>query len=258
MKISLQEKSLSAIMGTIALSYFGIKHEEPFNQDVFNFLCKNVYPIIDRHIRNPAPNTLTTAEQIAKLIQDFLKQEPSPLRSNSSPAAAQENSGDTGAADNANIGRPDDSESESEESSGTSIADTSSGNAKNGTPKTEPPAEQTQQGKEAPGCDVSSHMARQIEKGSTFTPPPCATIGEYHDTIANLADQECLSMSMTANTNLYQFICNEYKAVISSYRNMFGSFLVSTSRCRMLKTYAGRFNHRDVRRAALVRNSVRL
>ena len=253
---NLHEKSLPSIMGIIALSYFGIKHKEPFNPEVFNFLNKNIFPIINNHIRNPAPNALNTAEQIATLIRDFLKQETSSFQiKNNSPNTEKNNNGNsseennTGTADKANTGQGDNSESESKEQSGTSTVDTSSDNTKNETDKTEPTTEHTEQDKEASGCDVSSHMVKRIEKDSTFTPPQENTIGEYHDTIANLTDKKCFSMSMTANTNLYQLICNDYKAVISSYRNMFGSFLISTSRCRVLKTYAGRFNHRDVAHA---------
>ena len=229
---NLHEKSLPSIMGTIALSYYGIKHKEPFNHEVFDFLNKDVFPIINKHIRNPAPNALNTAEQIAKLIRGFLKQEISSIQIKSN-SPNTEGKGNAGSADKSDTGQSDDGDSESEEPSSASTNGVSS-------------TEKTEQDKEASGCDVSSHMVKQIEKGSTFTPPSGSTIGEYHDTIANLADKKCLSMSMTANTNLYQLICNDYKAVISSYRNMFGSFLISTSRDRVLKTYAGRFNHRDV------------
>jgi cobalamin biosynthesis protein CobT len=239
---NLPEKSLSSIMGTIALSYFGIKHKEPFNQEVFDFLNKDVFPIIDNHIRNPSPNALNTAEQIEKLINDFLKQESSPIQIKISSSEKD----NTGTADKTDTFQSDDRESESKEQSGSPTAGSSSGNAENKTEKTESTTEQKEQNKEASGCDVSSHMVKRIGIGSTFTPPSKNTIGEYHDTVADLADNKCLSASMTANTNLYQLICNEYKAVISSYRNMFGSFLISTSRCRVLKTYAGKFNHRDV------------
>jgi len=239
---NLHEKSLSSIMGTIALSYFGIKHKEAFNQEVFDFLNKDVFPIIDKHIRNPTPNALNTAEQIEKLIQDFLNQETSSFQVKVS-STKKDNAGIVDKADNC---QSDDSETESKEQSSSPSTGTSSGNAKNETDKTESSTEQKEQNKEASGCDVSSHMVKQIGKGSTFTPPPKGTIGEYHDTVADLADKKCFSMSKTVNTDLYQSICNDYKAVMSSYRNMFGSFLISTSRCRILKTYAGKFNHRDV------------
>jgi len=242
-------------LGTLALSYFGIKHKESFNQEIFDFLNKDVFPIINQHIRNKVPNALNTASHIAKLIHDFLKQETSSSRMNSgfdcAGGSSDSNPTVKGNTENkAYNDSHDHNEPESEESVSALTADISSNNSHSENSSIESSNEKPTICKETSGCDVSSLMAKQIEKDSIFIPPTKSTIGEYQDTIANLSDPKCFSMSKRANTDLYQLICSEYKSVILSYRNMFGIFLISTSRSRLLKTFAGKFNHRDVSHVA--------
>jgi hypothetical protein len=247
----LQERSFPAIMGTIALTYYGINHKEPFNPDVSDFLADKVFPVIDQHLTGNSPNALRTAGEITALIQDFLEQDGGP---SSLPG---------------NTANPDVSQA--------GAAPLPHGNPENGAegescPETpgepEPPAEEekphpfNEEQKSGPakgeengaedckgqtGCDKSSLMERQLEDGIKFDPPICHSINEYRDTITDLSDSRCIISGI--HTGLYEHILKEQAPVISAYRDMFGSFLISTARCRMIKTFEGRFNHRDVARA---------
>ncbi|AEF85035.1 hypothetical protein TREPR_0809 [Treponema primitia ZAS-2] len=171
----LPEKSFPSIMGTIATTYFGIRHSEAHNSEVSDFLEQKVFPMIDRYLAHKHPDTLQTAEQIISAIRDFLDSI-----------------------------KPD----------------------------------------EVKGCDISFQMTKHIEQDSTVIPEEENTIKPYHDTIADLSDPRCLYNYV--NTERYEHIKRKQAQVISAYRNMFGAFLVSTTHCRTLKTFQGKFNHREV------------
>jgi hypothetical protein len=217
---NLHERSFPAILGTMAVNYFGIKHDEPFNREVYDFLTDKIFPIVDSHIRNSTPNALHTAGEISALIRDFLEQdEQTALKQ---PGGTQ----------NPDPGVP-----------------VGSSPHNGGTENTATPGPESETGATPTGCDISSLLAKEIEDGSDASPPNSRIIKEYHDTVCDLSDPQCKIYK--ANTGLYEGICQEYAPVISAYRNMFGSFLVSTARNRTLKTFSGKFNHRDAAHAAL-------
>jgi hypothetical protein len=217
---NLYERSFSAILGTMAVNYFGIKHDEPFNREVYDFLKDNVFPIVDSHIKSDTPNALHAAEEISALVRDFLEQDEQMALKQ--PDEAQ--SLDTGA------------------NTDSSQHNSSAENTATSDPEPETGANPT-------GCDISSLLAKEIENGSDFTPPNSHSIKEYHDTVCDLSDLRCKIYK--ADTGLYERICQEYAPVISAYRNMFGSFLVSTAKSRTLKTFSGKFNHREAAQAVV-------
>jgi cobalamin biosynthesis protein CobT len=225
-------------MGTIAVYYFGINHSESFNQDVFDFLRLEVFPVIDKHNDSKSPNALRTAEKIAELIQDFLSQDQTSV--SNKQEISEDNDSDIPSKQDADSSSGNDSD----DSTGDNQAPVhnTDENEKNGgeIPLIENSAENTK----PTGCDIASHMAKRIENDMSFTPPNYPIIADYRDTVTDLSDSRC--MNSDVNTNIYQHVCKEYAPAISAYRNMFGSFLISTARCRTLKTQSGKFNHRDI------------
>jgi hypothetical protein len=243
---NLGEKSIHAIMGTTAITYFGISHAEPFNREVFDFLNREVFPLIDEHIKSPKPNALNTAEDISERIHNFLESDNEP-----SPSEPESGSGESGSPDTGS-GEPNPkSETTSSENNESSQDSKGENNKADGQPsgsESSDPDEPEPESPEPTGCDIASFMAKEIEDDSSIVPYRSDTIADYHDTITNLSDPKCSFSG--ANTDLYELVCKEFAPVISAYRTMFGSILISTAHRRTLKTYEGKFNHREVARIA--------
>jgi hypothetical protein len=259
---NLGEKSIHAIMGITAITYYGIRHTEPFNQEVFDFLNREVFPLIDEHIKRPKPNALKTAEEISERIHNFLKSDNEPSSSKPESGSDETDSPDTGSKETKPNNEISDSKnnelSQNSKEENKSVDEPSSDTDKEGKQKPSDAAISSSRGDsessdsdktepespEPTGCDIASYMVKEIEDGTPDTICRSDTISDYHDTITDLSDPKCNFPG--ANTDLYQLVCKEFAPVISAYRTMFGSILISTAHCRTLKTYEGKFNHREV------------
>lgn len=259
----LNSKSFPAIIGSIAITYYGIRHTESFNEEVYYFLDHEIFPLIDGHINASIPNALKTAEQMAERIRNFLESDETSSLPQSSTETSKLGNSDNESEDitsnNANNYEDNGESTKEYESVKVSYSNISEDVTKSESSNVDTSddisdcetinsAISENETKEPTGCDISSHMVKRIEKGSPFNPHQRDTIADYRDTITDLSDHRCRFPGV--NTELYQLVCKEYAPVISAYRNMFGSFLISTARCRTLKTYEGKFNHRDVARIA--------
>jgi hypothetical protein len=264
---NLSERSFPAILGTMAVNYFGIQHDEPFNREVYDFLTDKIFPLVDGHIRNSAPNALHTAGEISALVRGFLDQneqtalkQPDGTQTLDAGIHTGSSQHDGGVENTAASGPENGTQDERETvpSAGDNSEATDFDNApppdENGNSiqdeDNELSGQETKSGVIPTGCDISSLLAKEIENtGSDFVPPGSHIIREYHDTVTDLSDPRC--KIYRASSGLYEQVCQEYAPVISAYRNMFGSFLVSTARSRMIKTFSGKFNHREAAHAAV-------